>query len=269
MRQVFASARLENVEAVAGLLRAEGIEVKISDGRSYRGNRRGTFSYRDGGGPQPAVWVVRAEDQPRARQLLRDAGLLESTRAGGSSFLPLPAPEASRTEATARNPLRLKLGLLALIALVGAMIVFASRQPGPNAPKPSVASQPARPVAPMVVPLAGEALEEYRAPVPTALARLLVERALAERAPAQACVAIDGADPATGFLPSLAAGKSAVFAASACPGPDAYAIAVQDYRTDGSGRGRVSLLLDGAPPRLLDVERDGTRWRVLGEAASP
>ena len=45
MRQVFASARLENVEAVAGLLRAEGIEVKISDGRSYRGNRRGTFRF--------------------------------------------------------------------------------------------------------------------------------------------------------------------------------------------------------------------------------
>ena len=45
MRKVFSSQRLENVEAVAELLRAEGIAVKIANGRSYRGRRRGGFSY--------------------------------------------------------------------------------------------------------------------------------------------------------------------------------------------------------------------------------
>ena len=31
---------------------------------------------------QPSVWVMRAEDQPRARELLREAGLLATTRPG-------------------------------------------------------------------------------------------------------------------------------------------------------------------------------------------
>ena len=44
MRQVFTSPRLENVEAVAKMLRDAGIEVKITEARSYRGNRRSSFS---------------------------------------------------------------------------------------------------------------------------------------------------------------------------------------------------------------------------------
>ena len=44
MRQVFTSPRLENVESVAGLLREQGIEVRITNDRSYRGNRRSSFS---------------------------------------------------------------------------------------------------------------------------------------------------------------------------------------------------------------------------------
>ena len=47
MRQVFSSPRLENVEAVAGLLRADGIGVRITNDRSYRGKRCSHFSYRE------------------------------------------------------------------------------------------------------------------------------------------------------------------------------------------------------------------------------
>ena len=80
MRKVFSSQRLENVEEVANLLRAEGIAVKIENGRSWKGHRRGNFSYdqRKASSIVPAVWIVRAEDQPRGRQLLRDMGLLLS-----------------------------------------------------------------------------------------------------------------------------------------------------------------------------------------------
>ena len=90
MRKVFSSQRLENVEAVADMLRGEGIAVKIENGRSWKGYRRGNFSYdqRKASSIVPAVWIVRAEDQPRGRQLLRDMGLLESTREELPSFLP-------------------------------------------------------------------------------------------------------------------------------------------------------------------------------------
>ena len=84
MRQVFSSQRIETVEGVAKLLTDAGIAVHISNGRSYQSKRSGQFSYTE---PvkaqlQPAVWVRHAEDQPRARELLRQAGLLETTRPG-------------------------------------------------------------------------------------------------------------------------------------------------------------------------------------------
>ena len=90
MRQVFSSLRIENVEGIAKMLEAEGIEVRITHGRSYKGGWAGRRSYQEAekGGPLPAVWVVKSEDQPRARQLLRDAGLLDTTRGGSDSFLP-------------------------------------------------------------------------------------------------------------------------------------------------------------------------------------
>ena len=82
MRQIFSSQRVETVEGVAELLRSHGIEVKVTNGRSYKTRRRGQFSYTDLGNAQayPAVWIVRADDQPRARDILREARLLDTTR---------------------------------------------------------------------------------------------------------------------------------------------------------------------------------------------
>ncbi len=75
MRQIFSSQRVETVEGVAELLRGHGIEVKVTNGRSYKTRRRGQFSYTDLGNASayPAVWIVRADDQPRARNPARCA----------------------------------------------------------------------------------------------------------------------------------------------------------------------------------------------------
>src|SRR3546814_1953519 len=82
MRKVFTSARLENVERVAKLLEDDGIEVRITNGRSYKGGIRGNFSYRGEGKQVPEVWVVRSEAQPRARAMLREAGLMAAPATG-------------------------------------------------------------------------------------------------------------------------------------------------------------------------------------------
>lgn len=124
MRQIFSSQRLENVEGVARLLNENGIETYISDGRSYKGNRRGGFSYSAGrgAGSTPGVWVVKAEDQTRARELLREAGLLESSRSK-TSYLSLPETfERERKAAGTDWGLRIKLILLAGIVGMGLMI---------------------------------------------------------------------------------------------------------------------------------------------------
>jgi hypothetical protein len=263
MRQVFSSVRLENVEAVAELLRAQGIAVKITQGRSYRGKRRTYFSYReqDQTGPQPAVWIVRAEDQPRGRQLLREAGLLDSTRAGESSFLPV-TPMGPAVGGLGRGgPMRAKLTLLGLIALVVGLIAFGVHKHD-QGEAAAAAAAAARPAPPALVPQAVD-LQAYRADVPSALARLLVQDTLAARAPAAACLDVDGQAPATPLLEGLQA-TARILPGPDCDAADALAISVRDYTTDGSGRGSVSVVVAGGEPRVLEVERDGSQWRVLG-----
>lgn len=142
MRQVFSSARLENVEQVAQLLRDAGIEVRITHGRSYKGGRRGAFSYREQSGPQPAVWVVKSEDQVRAREMLRAAGLIDSTRGdagAGPLFRFEPKTQATPPDARRRRATRIKLALIAGITVVIALaIVHTLRTP----PTPQLASPP-------------------------------------------------------------------------------------------------------------------------------
>lgn len=266
MRRVFSSPRLENVEAVANLLREQGIQVKIDQSRSYRGSRRSTFSYRvqEDDGPQPSVWIVHAEDQPRGRQLLRDAGLLDSTRAGEGSYLPLSVldREDPAAKAKARRATWIKAGLLGLIAIGIGLVFFATRAPEPAA---TVASAAIAPAPRTIIPQSAVELSTYRADVPTALAKFLLESGIAARKPALACISIDGKDPAPGFIDALDAGTAQLFAKSACPGEAAWDIAVLDYTTDGSGTGSVRLAAEGKDPRTLDVERDGSRWRILRE----
>lgn len=266
MRQVFTSPRLENVEAVAELLRAHGIAVKITDGRSYRGNRRGQFSYRehDVADAQAAVWIVNADDQPRGRQLLRDAGLLDSSREGASSYLPVTALGNAADRGGKRGSgMRIKLGLLVLIGLVIALVVFATRTPSPAPPMTATPAAAPKPAPPPLVPETVDSVQAYRADVPTALAKKLVDDTLAARKPARACIAIDEADPSPALLSALQAGNPAVAAKSACAGDAALAIAISSYMTDGSGSGQVQLAVGDAPARTLDVEREGTQWRVL------
>lgn len=126
MRQIYSSPRLENVEAVATMLNEAGVETWISGGRSYKGNRRGQFSYRDGAQEPSGVWLVKPDDLPRATALLREAGMLQqSTR--DRSFVPL----AGRTQAPAaaspgtRLAMRVRLVLVAVLGVLA--LVTAAR----------------------------------------------------------------------------------------------------------------------------------------------
>jgi hypothetical protein len=267
MRQVFTSPRLENVEEVAAMLRAEGIEVRITNDRSYRGQRRSHFSYRvdeEAPLPKPAVWIINADEQPRARQLLRDAGLLDSSRDGASSYLPLSALNDAAADVQAKKAKRkvwIRVGLLGVILVAIGFTFYGTRTPSPAVPAVVAPAKPAPPPAD-IIPQSPDELQVYRADVPTALAKLLVEDALAARKPTQACIAIDGRDPSPAFLQSLATGNATLSAGAACA-DSATRIAVRDYMTDGSGSGKVAVQLDDDVARTLDVERDGAAWRVL------
>lgn len=139
MRQVFSSARLENVEGVVKLLTEAGIEVRVTQGRSFEGTRRRKFSYRDNDSQQPAVWVVNSADQVRARAILRDAGLLDTTRPGGSTANPFRFDPQTQAVKPQRRVLLVKVALMAGIALVAVLGLLRSF----NAPTvPQLASPP-------------------------------------------------------------------------------------------------------------------------------
>nr|WP_295376184.1 pathogenicity-like protein [Pseudoxanthomonas sp.] len=147
MRQIFTSQRLETVEGVAKLLREAGIEVHISNERSYRGKRGSQFRYTEPvpKGLQPAVWVRHPEDQPRARQILREAGLLETTRPGAG-----PAPltfTSTQDDPPRRNSWawRIRLILLGLIAVAAVFTVLRHRAPRPATPAPAPVTAPTTP----------------------------------------------------------------------------------------------------------------------------
>lgn len=269
MRQVFSSPRLENVERVAELLRAEAIEVRIVNGRSYKGSRRSNFSYREGAsGPRPSVWVVRAEDQTRARALLREAGLLQnlpSTRSylgqGEVVFATeRPAPRQGMSRAS-----KVRYTLLGGAALVTAL-AWLSR-PDADAPtgdEPAVIAEAAAPEPPRLamVPPTVEATVN-RLPVPQALAETVLATELAGL-DGTACIAVDGRAPTAPLLDALAAAAPGVRSAPACDDADAAPrLDIANYRTDGSGRGTVDVIIDvdgERTSRTLDVVRDGRTW---------
>lgn len=155
MRQIFNSQRVETVEGVAQLLRDAGIEVRITNGRSYHSKRGSQFSYLDKekATTHPTLWVVHADDQPRAREILRDARLLETTRRDHPTAQFAFRDEVAQADAPRNWPWRIRIGLLLLIAAVAMVVVMRHRGAPVVAPAPAPVTQPAStPTAPAATP---------------------------------------------------------------------------------------------------------------------
>lgn len=257
------------------MLEEAGIEVRISNGRSYRGAIRGNFSYRDHDtrGPRPAVWVIRSDQQPEARRLLREAGLLQAGPVRGESFLPPTASQSggAGAPAPARGGGRFRYGMLLAIGVLAALVMLAWRSahrdegadPGAAVPLATTAGPgpegPAAPADAGMPALASLPDEAFVVATPPALAATLLRERLAAAGTRRGCLAIDGADAEPELLRALAEEGLDVSAASACPA-DAVAVAVDTYTTDGSGRGHVRLTVGGGEAEVLAVRREGRDW---------
>lgn len=119
MRALYSSPRLENVERVAELLAEAGIATTISNGRSYKGQRRRAFSYREGAQEPATLWLVRPEDISRATAILREAGLFTSTRDRGY------VPSAGRLHAPGSRPAPANLALRIRLVLLAVLLAMA------------------------------------------------------------------------------------------------------------------------------------------------
>lgn len=122
MRQIYTSPRVENVDRVVALLHDAGIETSVTNRRAWAGHdyRRPSYSSPPERDSWPQVWIVRAEDQPRARALLREVGIEPATRfADELAQARAPAEEA----VTRRSALVWKIRL-ALIGAIAVLIVL-------------------------------------------------------------------------------------------------------------------------------------------------
>jgi len=121
MRQIYTSARVENVERVVALLAEAGIQTSVTNRRAYAGHDYKGPSYASRPDPStwPQVWVVNAEDQPRARALLREIGVEPATRFADELQRSRMEPAA----ADKRNVLAWKLRI-GLLAAIGVLIIL-------------------------------------------------------------------------------------------------------------------------------------------------
>ncbi len=118
MRQIYTSARVENVERVVAMLGEAGIETRVTNHRVWAGRdyKRPSYSSPSSRESWPQVWIVKATDQPRARAMLREAGIEPATRFGEEleRSRRVPDRDANRTALA----MYLRLALLAIIVIL-------------------------------------------------------------------------------------------------------------------------------------------------------
>jgi hypothetical protein len=131
MRQIYTSPRVENVERIVAMMREAGIETSVTNRRAYAGHdyRRPSYALPPDRDEWPTVWIVKAEDQPRARALLREIGIEPATRFAdelAQARQPETGPEA---EAARRKELiwRVRFGLIIVIAALILLNAFGIR----------------------------------------------------------------------------------------------------------------------------------------------
>lgn len=278
MRQVFSSPRLENVESVAQLLREAGIEVRVTNARSYKGNRRSTFSYSETGASgqsseRPTVWVVRSEDQLRARDLLREAGLIDSTRAEQSHHAPFRfSSDVERTRTPSqKRAMRFKIGLLACIAVVLGLAIFQSVR---NRPAPAVAVDPAE------AALSAHAFDGSVVATPQALAQAVFAQQLSEAGQRTQCLRVDRRDAPRKLIAALPTVDLRLLPASQCievadeeqgsrsrDGQPAELVEVHAFRPTSKDAGTIEYSAyhhrSSAVYKTLEVKRIDGRWTVV------
>jgi hypothetical protein len=110
---------VENVDRVVAMLQEAGIETSVTNRKAWAGHDYKRASYSSPPDPDawPQVWIVRAEDQPRARALLRDAGIAPATRFAEDLEQARSGPSAAAMKRKA-IAWRIRLFLLATIVVL-------------------------------------------------------------------------------------------------------------------------------------------------------
>jgi len=268
MRKVFSSPRLETVEGVVQLLEQAGIQVRVTDGRSFKGSRRRQFSYADNQSLQAAVWVVNSADQVQARAILRDAGLLDTTRPGDSHATnPFRFDPLTQAMKPPKRVLLFKMALLGSITMVLVLAVL------------HMLSQPSVPQ--VAAPPFDGAVVRTLQPV----ARAVFASQLADTDLPVLCLSVDGTDAPASVIASLQNPSQRNPSKQIVPMSQCVRVADSERGSYHRASGQEALILDvtafrpSAPEtgqveysafhhrmsaryKTLEVKRVGEVWRV-------
>jgi hypothetical protein len=141
MRQIYTSLRQENIDRVVALMNEHGIETSVTNRSNYKGGDWKRFSYtnRPDASSWPQVWVVNANDQTRARELLREAGIEPPVRYAeelAASREPLSGQARHRAVAGRMRMVTLSLvGVAVMLLSIRSCNTFKAQE---ETPKPQV-----------------------------------------------------------------------------------------------------------------------------------
>ena len=127
MRLLYTSPRQENIDRVVALMTENGVETAITNRSNWNRPSYQRFSYSqrsENRDSWPQVWVSRADDYTRARELLRQLGIEPMVRHGELLQLernPVGAVYVRREHTVAR------VRRIALLAILGVFMVLVLR----------------------------------------------------------------------------------------------------------------------------------------------
>ncbi|MGC1548241.1 MAG: hypothetical protein WA777_06895 [Rhodanobacter sp.] len=125
MRQLYTSPRQENIDRVVALMTEHGIESKVTNRSNWNRPTYQRFSYTQRNTNRdswPQVWLTRADDYARARELLRQLGiepLIRHSEELAADRNPTPYDRRATTVARVRR--------ITLLAIAGVFVVLALR----------------------------------------------------------------------------------------------------------------------------------------------
>ncbi|RUL66387.1 hypothetical protein EKH79_06865 [Dyella dinghuensis] len=126
MRLLYTSPRQENIDRVVAFMSENGVETTITNRSNWNRPSYQRFSYqqrRENRDNWPQVWVSRADDYTKARELLRQLGIEPIVRYGEE----LRADRNPGTVYDRREHTVARVRRIVLLAILGVFMVLALR----------------------------------------------------------------------------------------------------------------------------------------------
>ena len=122
MRQIYTSQRQENIDRVVALMTENAIETSVTNRSNWNRPSYQRFSYTERNENRdtwPQVWISRADDYTRARELLRELGIEPVIRhADELAAVRNPSPTVQRRDTVSRVRRIVLLAVLGAFAMV-------------------------------------------------------------------------------------------------------------------------------------------------------